>query len=57
MERPVRVMWSVRIVAPIYTSQIIHVLVLATSSEYLLILAGLVQWNAIDDLRGGPFWG
>ena len=32
------------------TSQIIHLLV--HSSEYLLILAGLVCWNVIGDFKG-----
>ena len=34
------------------TSQIIHLLVLTTSSEYLLILVDLARWNAICDFLG-----
>jgi len=34
------------------TSQIIHLLVLTTSSEYLLTLAGLTRWNTLRDFKG-----
>ena len=39
-------------ISPTWTSQIIHLLVLTTSSEYLLIVVGLAHWNAIGNFKG-----
>ena len=53
IKTPLHTILSVRIVYKwLKTSQIIHLLVLTTSSEYFLILVGLAWLNVIGDFKG-----
>ena len=49
---PLRYIKFANSIPPTYTSQLIHLLVLTTSSDYLLILAGLASWNTVGDFKG-----